>query len=443
MTTRLHKASVALTAIAACLVFLPQGALATLQIQHWTNKHDVPVYFVALPELPMVDIQLRFVRSGHAHNGKKYGVASMTAKMIKQGSRNMNVDEIAETFDNLGARMGISSSYDSTVAKFRSLTERKYLDPALQACIEVLSSPGFPQDQFERLRKNTLSNIESKQQKPRKLAQEAFRKALYGDHPYAHPGQGTTETVNAMKIDDVRAFYEKHYVTSNLIISIVGAVSREQASDIADRITGSLGKGVPAQALAPTPRLKKSTTIRIDFPSEQAHVLAGQPFIKSNHPDRYALHLGNSILGGSGFGSRLFEEIRVNRGFAYSVSSSINSRVAGGSFKVSFQTRPDQADEAIEVADKVLRNFVSAGPTDEEIALTLNRVRGSSVFKTSSNASILSAVSRIAFRKQPLNYLETYVARYEKETRKSVTAAYQKHLHPDTMITVIVGKLTE
>ena len=425
--------------VAVFLIASPQVVTAKLEIQHWINDDGVPVYFVNLPDLPMVDIQLRFTNSGHAHEGQKYGLASMTASMLHQGASNMNVDEIAETFSGLGAHSGASASADSSHTQLRSLTEPKYFDKALETWIKVFSSPDFPQKQFERRRKNVLTNIQSKRQKPSAIASDAFKKATYGSHPYGHPGLGTEETISALTLDDLRHFYKKHYVTSNLIVTLVGAISRNQATNIIDRITDSLEIGEHTEDIPPAPELKQAMTIRIPFPSEQAHVRIGHSFIPTNHPDFYALHLGNNILGGTGFGSRLLEEIRVKRGLAYSARSSVSPLKSSGSFAVSFQTRLDQADQAINIAKKILTDFTTLGPTDEEVKAALDRIRGSQVFRTNSNGRILSTVSNIAFHKRSLDYLDRYIGEYEKEDRQSITAAYQKHLHLDKMVTVIVG----
>ena len=426
-------------AAAACLVASSQSVSARPEIQDWVNDAGVLVYFVQVSDLPMVDVQLRFARSGHAHEGDKYGLASMTASMLHEGAGGMDVDEIVDTFSGLGARSGAHASADSSQVSLRSLTDPQYFDKALETWIKVFSSPDFPEEQFERRRKNTLTGIESKRQNPGAIANEAFNKALYRDHPYAHPGSGTEETVTAMTLDDLRHFYQKHYVTSNLIITMVGAISREQAAAIADRVCAALATGKPAEALPPAPELKEAVTVRIPFPSEQAHIRIGQLFIKGRHPDFYALRIGNNILGGSGFGSRLLEEIRVKRGLAYSARSSVRTPKSTGTFNMSFQTRLDQVDAAIATAHEVLQEFVSSGPTEEEVALAIDGIRGGSVFRTDSNKKLLSTASTMAFYKNKPAYLYDYLLKYEKETRESITAAYQKHLHPHKLVTVIVG----
>ena len=425
--------------VAVCCGVASYGAAARPEIQTWTNGANVPVYFVPVDELPMVDIQLRFARSGTAHEGKKYGLASMTASMLYQGTAGMDVDEITETFSSLGARYGASAHADSSQTHLRSLTEAKYFEPALETWIKVFSSPDFPAERFEQQRKNRLTHIAGKKQNPGAIANQAFRKAVYGDHPYAHPGEGTEETITALTIDDLRRFYERYYVTSNLIITIVGAVSREQAAAIAERVSAALDAGEPAAALAPAPQLTEAVTLRIPFPSEQAHVLIGQPLIPRQHPDFYALRLGNDVLGGTGFGSRLLEEIRVKQGLAYSAGSGISARKSTGVFRASFQTRADQADKAIATARRVLREFVDTGPRAEEMDIALSRIRGGMVFRANSNRSILSTVSGMAFYNQKPEFLYDYVLEYEKQTRESVIAAWQKHLRPDKMVTVIVG----
>ena len=423
-------------------VLLPlalQTAQARPEIEHWTNNAGVPVYFVHVSELPMVDIQLRFTRSGSAHEGDKHGLASMTARMLHNGAGGMDADEIAETFSNLGARSGASAGTDSSHVSLRSLTDPKYLDKALTAWLKVFSSPDFPQKQFERQRKNVLTGIESHRQNPGTIASHAFNEAIYRDHPYAHPTAGSEETVKALTLDDLKGFHKKHYATANLIITMVGAISREQAAAISDRVSTSLETGEATAPLPPVPPLKKAVTIHIPFPSEQAHVKIGQPFIHRSDPDFYALRLGNDVLGSTGFGSRLLEEIRVKRGLAYSVGSRFGTPASTGAFQVSFQTHVPQVDEAIKAAREVLRKFVASGPTEEEVAQALDRLRGGEVFRTSSNGAILGAVSNIAFHKQGLDHLYNYISKFEKENRESITAAYRMHLDPDKMVTVIVG----
>ena len=262
-----------------------------------------------------------------------------------------------------------------------------------------------------------LTGIENKYQRPQAIASEKFREAVYGDHPYAHPASGTVDTISAMKLEDVRGFYEKHHVTSNLIITMVGAISREQASGIADEITMSIEKGSPGDILPPAPKLEAPVTIRVDFPSEQAHVIVGQPFINAHDPDRYALRFGNGILGGSGFGSRLFEEIRVKRGFAYSVGSSMASNIAAGIFVVSFQTRVDQVDAALEATHEVMHDFVSSGPTEEEVVMELGPYSRQQRIQNGQQRKILSVASQIGFHGRPLDHLDTVIASYEAETR--------------------------
>ena len=428
-----------LCAAVACCTATAQPATARPQIQHWTNTDGAPVYFVHVSELPMVDVRLSFTRSGHAYEGEKYGLASMTASMLRQGAAGMDADRIAETFSGLGARAGAGAGAHVSRVNLRSLTEPRYFEKALETWIKVFSSPDFPEEQFERRRKNVLTSIEGRRQNPGAVANEAFRDALYGDHPYGHPGSGTEETVTALTLADLRRFHEKHYVVSNAIITIVGAVTREQAAEIADRITDVLETGERAEAIPPVPPLEKAVTIRIPFPSEQAHVKIGQPLVNALHPDLYALRLGNDVFGATGFGSRLLEEIRVKRGLAYSAHSGISARVAGGAFSMSFQTRLDQADHAVSTARELLNEFVASGPTEEEVSLALDRIRGGVVFRTNSNGRILSTVSDVAFYKRKLDYLYNYVKEYEKENRESVTAAYQKHVQPDKMVTVIVG----
>jgi zinc protease len=177
----------------------------------------------------------------------------------------------------------------------------------------------------------------------------------------------------------------------------------------------------------------------IAFTSAQAHVLIGQPGFKRNDPDFLALLVGNHILGGGGFVSRLTEEVREKRGLSYSVYSGFAPGLHAGAFTIGLQTRPDQAAQAVQVAREVLTRFVAEGPTEAELRAAKDNLVGGFALRIDSNKKLLGNVVNIATNGLPLDYLDGWTKRIEALTVAEIRAAMARKLQPGRMVTVVLG----
>jgi hypothetical protein len=177
----------------------------------------------------------------------------------------------------------------------------------------------------------------------------------------------------------------------------------------------------------------------IPFDAAQAHVMIGQPGYKRDDPDFFPLLVGNYILGGGGFVSRLMTEVREKRGLTYGVGSGFSPGLHAGAFSIGLQTRPDQADEALRVSRDVLARFVAEGPTQAELQAAKDNLIGGFALRIDSNRKLLDNVANIAWNRLPLDYLDTWTQRVAAVTADQVRAAFQRKLQPDRMATVVVG----
>ncbi len=175
------------------------------------------------------------------------------------------------------------------------------------------------------------------------------------------------------------------------------------------------------------------------FESAQAHVLIGQPGIRRNDPDFLALTVGNYVLGGGGFVSRLYTQVREKRGLSYSVYSYFAPGLHAGAFSVGLQTRPDQAAQAIALSHAVVAQFVREGPSEQELLAAKSNLIGGFALRLDSNRKLLDNVANIAWNKLPLDYLDTWTASVERLTVADVRTAFARVLRPETMVTVVVG----
>jgi len=421
-----------------CLKVAIADTASPVAIERWQTSNGTPVYYSYLSSLPIVDVIIAF-DAGSARDGNRYGIANITNQMLYEGTEKLSADQIAAGFDNVGAVYGGRTDRDKTLLSFRSLIEPNKLQPALHTFSQVLAQPVFPLQNFERLKKQMLDNIHASHQHPSNIASEAIFSAIYPQHPYAHPIVGTGESVAQLEIKDIQRFYQKFFVANNAVLVIVGAVEQAQAKAMAEKITSGLTKGKQAELIPAVEKFPRARNIHITFPAAQTNILIGQPFIKMNDPDYYALKVANYSLGGGDFASRLTHEVREKRGLVYGASSDFEPLKSKGPFIVSLATKNSQVPSALKITRKVIAEFVDKGPNEQEVQLAKQNIIGSFAIKLSSNSALAGALLNIAFYHLPTDYLETYKEKINKVSRAEVSAAFKKHLDVKHLVTVSVG----
>jgi zinc protease len=423
------------------LVLLTNICLASPNIQHWETEKGTRVYFVPATELPIVDVQIIF-DAGAARDGDKSGLALLTNAMLPEGAGDMDANTIAERFDNLGVQFTNSALRDMSVYKIRSLSNPKQLDPAMETLATILANATIPENAFKREKNRLLIGIEGQKQSPGAIAGKAFYKAVYGSHPYSNMPSGNEKSVKALKRQDLVDFYKKYYVSKNAVISIVGNLDRNKAAALAELLTAKLKAGEHAADLPDVAEPTKSSLTRINHPSTQTHVLVGQPGIKRGDADYFTLYVGNHILGGNGLVSRLSDEIREKRGLSYSAYSYFSPMRKPGPFQIGLQTRNDKTDEALKVLQNTVADFVKNGPTKKELEASKKNITGGFALRISSNKKLLEYIAMIGFYDLPLDYLDNFNKNIQSITLDQIKDAFKRRVHPDKMVTVIVGGTT-
>ena len=414
------------------------AARALPEIQSWTTKKGAKVLFVEAHELPMVDIRLVF-DAGSARDGKQSGVASLSNALLGQGAAGLGADEIAQGFEQNGAKLGNGSERDMAWLSLRSLTDSKLLQPSLELFGKVLAEPDFPKADFKREQQRTLIGLEYQKQKPKSIGSKAFYHDLYGDHPYSGDPSGTSETVKALSAKHLRDFYRQYYVARNAMVVIVGDVSRQQAERMAAALADALPEGDKAPALPGVAELDAGKQDFIEHPSTQSHVLMGAPGIRRGDPDYFQLYVGNHILGGSGLVSRISKEIREKRGLSYSAYSYFVPMRREGPYLLGFQTRNDQRDETLSVLRDTVQTFIDKGPAEKELESAKNNIIGGFPLNVSSNGKIAEYLAVIGFYDLPLDYLARFTGNIQAVTVEQIQDAYKRRVHPDRMVTITVG----
>lgn len=412
-------------------------ARRALDIQTWTTAEGAKVLFVAAPQLPMFDLRLTFA-AGSSQDGAVPGLAMLTNAMLNEGVAGKDVGAIAEGFEGLGAHFGNGAYRDMAVVSLRSLSQRELREPALALFTQVLGAPNFPADSLARIQNQLLAGFEYQKQNPGKLAGIALFEALYGSHPYAHSSDGNAQSIPAITLEQLRAFHAKAYTASNAVIAVVGDLSRSEAEAISAQVSAALPKG-PALAKAPQPAVPKAGRQHIEHPSKQTHLLLAQLGIDRREPDYAALYIGNQILGGGGFGTRLMEEVREKRGLTYGIYSGFSAMQARGPFMINLQTRAELSEGALTLVQDILRDYLANGPTQKELDDAKRELAGSFPLSTASNADIVGQLGSMGFYDLPLSYLEDFMAQIQALSVEQVKTAMAKHLNPAAMLIVSAG----
>lgn len=412
--------------------------LHSVAIQDWVTTNSTRVYFVATEGIPIIDIQVNF-DAGSARDSDKPGLATLCTNLLDQGTLNANADQIAEKFEDAGARFSANIDRDRSIISLRSLTEPKLLNPVIALFSNLISNPTFPDSNIETQRNQLLISIKRNLQQPHVVASLNFFKTLYKDHPYAHPTTGTLESVPLITKTDLIRFHQQYFVAKNTTITIVGGISKEQATDIANQISMKLPTGNPPPALPDVASLTEPVTLNITFPSEQTHVLTGQPCAIENDPDYFPLLVGNDILGGGMLTSRLFNEVRNERGLVYHVSSRLLQLQKPAPFLIVLQTKNNQTKEAIDVLQHTLLKYVKEGPTEQEVLASKQSLVRSFPVEISNNAKITDVVSNIAFYSLPLDSLATYQKKVEAVTIAEIKSAFERRINPEKLGLIVVG----
>ena len=406
------------------------------------------VHLVESPAIAMLDVQVDFDGGSRRDPAGKAGLASMMAAQLENGvaargsQPSLDENALGEAWADLGAQFGASAGTDRLSFTLRTLSEPDLLAKAVALAARQIGEPAFLDVVWQRDKQKVLASLKEADTRPSTLAGRAYSQAVYGNHPYGY--EMTAASVANVSVPDMRAFYTASVVACRARINLVGAINRGQAEQIASALLAQL----PQVACASLPTLAPVAEVAplgqpvqqtIAFDAAQAQVLVGQPGYKRNDPAFFTMLVGNYILGGGGFVSRLMNEVREKRGLTYGVYSSFAPGLHAGAFTVSLQTRPDQAAAALAVTRQVIQEFVASGPTEAEVKAAKDNLIGGFALLIDSNRKLLGNISNIAWNDLPLDYLDTWQARVEKVTATDIKAAMAAKLQPDKMVTVVLG----
>ena len=413
------------------------SANAAVKINHWQTSSGSNVYFVENHDLPIIDVAVSFPAGSARDTKATSGVAGVTRYMMTLGAGGMNEEVITNKFADIGAILGGELDNDRAAFKLRTLTSES--TKALETFKQILHKPDFPQAVLEREKTRIIAGLKESATQPESISSKAFMQALYPNHPYGLDESGEIDTITAMKRDDLIAFYNTFYSAKSATIALIGDMTETQARTIADNVSAGLPQGAAVAKIAEVTLPSAANNQSISHPATQAHILLGYPGIKRGDADYFPLYVGNYILGGGGFVSRLTEEVREKRGLVYSVYSYFMPMAELGPFQIGLQTKKDQAGAALKVVNETVAKYIQNGPTEKELKAAKDNLIGGFPMRIDSNGKILDYLSVIGFYKLPMTYLDDFNKEIAKVSTKQIKEAFGRRVKPQDFVSVTVG----
>jgi zinc protease len=409
-----------------------------------TLENGLRVMVLEDHRLPQVSLGLAVRRGAASEPIAQAGLASFLADLMARGAGERDALALAEAVDGLGASFGVSADWDSIEVGVSGLS--RDLAPLFGVLADLALRPRLDPAEAEKVRAETLAELERAKDRPQTLASWHFSRAVYDGHRYGLPAEGTPETVARLDAAAARAFHDRLFVPGNAILYASGAVVGAEIQALAREAFGAWPAApVPDPGPPPPARVPAARKIVVvDRPDlGQAQILLGHEGIERTYEERVAVSLLNNVLGGGGFSSRLMQVVREREGLAYGVGSSFRMSRAAGPFVVGTATRVAETRRALDLVLGELAAIRERPPDADELAHAQTYAAGRFALGLETSDAMLASLVDLDVYGLPLDGLDTYRARVAAVTTADVAREAAARIHPERAAIVVVGPARE
>ncbi len=418
-----------------CFLFTESYAI---KVNKRTLQNGLVVLHSESHNLPIVMVTL-LIKVSHLNEPvEKAGLANLTAELLTEGTKNRTSSEISEEIEFIGATLDVNVLNDYTTISLSVL--KKDIQKGFELFSDILLNPVFPEEELERKKGLIKGIIRQWEEDPSFLAEHAFKKEVFGDFPYGRLIEGSIDTLDAIKRDDIISFYKSYFLPNNSILSVAGDLTEEELSFIIDRYLKNWEKSILPPVIEHKIDVRRSKkTVKIDKDLTQANIILGHIGISRSNPDYYAISIMNYILGGGGFSSRLMQKIREEKGLAYDVNSAFISNKESGLFQVEVQTKNETANAVISEILNQLKNIRQNLVSDMELSEAKSYLTGSFLRKLDTTREIADFFAFVEFHNLGLDYVDKYSTYINSITKEDILKVAQKYLDIENYILVVVA----
>ena len=398
----------------------------------------IEAWLVQSTQVPVISLNFSFEGGTALDPDGKEGVADFVSVMLDEGADDLDSRAFQGALTSNSISVGFSASRESFGGRLYTLSENR--DLAFSLLAKALSAPRFDPEPMERMRAVLTVNLQDSLKDPGSIASRAWWAAAFPDHPYGRPPEGTLETIATITADDLHAFVESRFARDNLLIGVVGDISAEELGPLLDQTFGALQEHATPWVLPPTEMAGRGEVLLVDIDLPQSIFLFGQPGPIARSDDYHPVNVVNRVLGGSGFSSRLYAEIREKRGLTYGVSTWLYGLEQAGLIMGSTSTVNDRAGETLEILLAEWSRMAAAGPTIDEVDESKLYINGSYPLGYDDTSSIASALRVYQDLGLPIDYYDVRHELVDAVTPEIAVQTAQSWFNVDDLLVVVVGR---
>lgn len=410
------------------------------QVTRRTLANGLRVLIAENHNAPLVAART-LVRSGADHDdAQNAGLASLVADLLDEGAGSRNAIQLAEDIGLLGGSLGTGADWDATYASVDVLARNA--EPCLSILSDVSLRATLPRDGFDRVRSERLTEILQQRDEPSAIAGKRFSALLYGEGAYGNSVVGNAESVARITLDDVKRFYQQHFVPNNSSVIVAGDVSSSEGEAIVERTFGNWKRGAEPPRPTVTPRSIESSRIYIiDRPQAvQSEIRIGHIGVPRSCGDYFPLSVMNALLGGV-FNSRINLNLREKHGYTYGARSAFAFRRQAGPFVVAAPVRNEVTRESVQEVLAELRRIRTGDVETGELEDTKNYLMGVFPATVQSSSDIASRLVDMELYGLPEDYFDRYRENIAAVGREEIEQVAKKYIDPDRALIVIVGSV--
>ena len=399
---------------------------------------QIPVIFEEQKSLPILNLQLVFQNSGYIQDKNKSGLANLSSKLLNEGTKELGATAFAQELEENAISLTTSNGFETFVIELSNLKEQS--KKGVELLTSLLKSPNFTQDTLEKLKTLQVGSLKRKENDFDYVSQNQLKSMLFKGTSLENPASGSIESISKIKLDDIKKFVSKTINLNNLIIVAGGDFDIKEFEELLKPFLTTLevGEKNEFEKIEFNSKNEEKTLIK---DTQQAYIYFGSSFnIDSQDEENYKAKVASFILGGSGFGSRLMEEIRVKRGLAYSAYGSISINKSHSYFNGYLQTKNESAEEAQKLVSQLVSQFVEHGVTQEELTASKNFLTGSEPLRSETLSQRLNRAFTLYYRGLAQDYSEKELEKIQNLKLEDINAYKKSHNEINNLTFSIVRK---
>ena len=408
------------------ILIILQGALVSGVIDKINIKGvEVPIIYEQNSALPIVSLQLVVTNAGSLQDGQNHGIVRFTSSMLGEGTKSKGAIQFADELESKAISLNAHAGAETFVFELSSLKEQ--FDFGIWMLKDLLSEPNFTPTSFEKIKQFTLGGLSSKKSDFDYIANVNLKKMIFKDTPLGHSFSGNETSISKLKLEDVKNFYKSHIDLANMIVVIGGDIKLDEVKVVLKELLENVQVGTKRELKHYEVKADVKENIEVEK-TEQAYIYFGAPYnLESDSKEIYKSRVASFILGSSGFGSRLMEEIRVKRGLAYSAYARTNINKSHSYFSGYLQTKNENLKEAQELVKSEIKRFVKSGVTEAELDQAKRFLLGSEPLRNETLSQRLGSAFTEYYRGFELGHSQKELEKIEALSLKDLNDYIKKH----------------